>query len=277
MKFGINTLLWTAGFSREHIPLLGPIKEHGFDAVEIARFVWEGFPAAEIRRELEKLDLAVSACSALTGRMSLVSDDSAMRAESIAFLRRGIEAAAELGSPVLAGPFCAPVGYLPGRRRRPDEWKWAVEGFQSLGDSLDKHNITLAIEPLNRFETYFLNTTNDAVHLCKEINHPRIGILFDTFHANIEDKNLPDSVRLAGSFLKHVHACENDRGIPGSGHVGWQETFTALRDLHYNGFVVIESFGFAIPEIAAAACIWRDLAPAPDDIAWEGIRYLRAL
>jgi len=277
MKFGINTLLWTAGFDREHLPLLTPIKEHGFDAVEIARFTWEGFPAAEIRRELESLDLAVSACSALIGQMSLVSDNPATRAEAVSFLRRGIESAAELGSPVLVGPFCAPVGYLPGRRRTQDEWKWAVEGFQSLGDTLDKHKITLAIEPLNRFETYFLNTTDDAVRLCAEINHPRIGILFDTFHANIEDKDLAGSIRAAGPHLKHVHACENDRGIPGSGHIEWKETFGALRELHYEGFVVIESFGFAIKEIAAAACIWRDLAPTPDAIAWDGVRYLRAL
>ncbi|MBK5290265.1 MAG: sugar phosphate isomerase/epimerase [Acidobacteriia bacterium] len=274
MKFGVNTLLWTAAFDREHLPLLGQIKQRGFDLVEIARFNWDGFPAAEIRRELQRLDLGISTCSALTGNMSLVSQDAAIRAEALAFLRRGVEAAAEIASPVLIGPFCAPVGYLPGRRRTTDEWKWAVEGLQSLGATLDEFGITLAVEPLNRFETYFLNTTPDAVTLCREVNHPRVGILFDTFHANIEDKNLGDSIRAAAPYLNHVHACENDRGVPGSGHIEWASVFEALRQINYERYVVIESFGFAIKEIAAAACIWRDLAPSPDVIAWDGLRFL---
>lgn len=275
MKFGVNTLLWTAAFDREHLPLLAQIKEHGFDLVEIARFDWEGFPAAEIRRNLESLGLGISTCSALTGSTSLVSDDAAIRAKALAFLKRGVQAAAELGSLVLIGPFCAPVGYLPGRRRNAEEWKWAVEGLQSLSVTLDEYKITLAVEPLNRFETYFLNTTSDAIELCGQVNHPRVGILFDTFHANIEDKNLNESVRAAEPYLYHVHACENDRGIPGSGHIEWASVFDALRQINYDRYVVIESFGFAIKEIAAAACIWRDLATSPDQIAWDGLGFLK--
>jgi D-psicose/D-tagatose/L-ribulose 3-epimerase len=277
MKFGINTLLWTAGFDREHIPLLEPIKRHGFDAVEIARFSWDGFPFAEVRRELDRLQLEVTACSALTGSLSLVSEDSSVRAQAREFLQQGIAAAAQLGSKVLIGPFCAPVGYLPGRRRNQQEWRWAVEGLRSLGDTLDKHSITLAVEPLNRFETYFLNTTADAIALIDEVAHPRTGILFDTFHANIEDKSLPDAVRAAGHRITHVHACENDRGIPGSGHIDFPGVFQALHQTGYSDYAVIESFGFAIKEIAAAACIWRDLAATPEAIAWQGIDYLRKL
>jgi D-psicose/D-tagatose/L-ribulose 3-epimerase len=214
-------------------------------------------------------------CSALTGDVSMVSDDPAVRSKAVAFVKRGIEVAAEIGADTFVGPYCGPVGYLPGRRRNDDEWKWAVEGLQSLGDALDANSVTLALEPLNRFETYFLNTIDDSVKLCREIGHERVGILFDTFHANIEEKNIGRALSAAGGYVKHVHTCENDRGIPGSGHVEWTDVFAALRAIGYDRWVVIESFGSRIPEIAAAACIWRDLAPSSDDIAAEGLKFLK--
>ena len=175
----------------------------------------------------------------------------------------------------MPGPLYSPVGYLPGRRRTADEWKWAVECYQSLGGLLEQHNVTIAIEPLNRFETYFLNTAADAVKLCDEINQPRVGILFDTFHANIEEKDIAAGYRTVARHLKHVHTCENDRGIPGSGHVEWPAVFQALRDLKYDGWLTIESFGFTLGELSAAAAIWRDLAPKPEDIAFEGVKFLK--
>jgi D-psicose/D-tagatose/L-ribulose 3-epimerase len=135
--------------------------------------------------------------------------------------------------------------------------------------------VDLAIEPLNRFEAYFLNTAEDAARLCEEVGHPRVGVLFDTFHANIEEKDLGAAIVRLGRHIKHVHACENDRGIPGTGHVEWNCVFPALKQIGYDGWVVIESFGFAIEAIAAAACIWRDIAPTPESIAWEGVKFLK--
>jgi D-psicose/D-tagatose/L-ribulose 3-epimerase len=275
MKFGVNTLLWTAGFGRADLDLLPRLKEQGFDGVEIATFRFDGFPAPEIRRALEQCGLACTFCSALTGELSLVSEDPGLRRRTLAFLRQGVETAAELGADIMVGPYCAPVGQLKGRRRTQEEWQWAVEGLRALGEVLDTYGVTLAVEPLNRFETYFLNTAADAAALCEEVSHPRVGVLFDTFHANIEEKDIAAACRSLGRHLRHVHACENDRGIPGSGHVEWHALFRALRELGYGGWLVIESFGFGIPEIAAAACIWRDLAPAPESIAFEGLRFLR--
>lgn len=276
MRFGVNTLIWTAGFNQSNLDLLPRIKEYGFDGVEIARFDWTGFPAAEIRRAAASHGLECIACSALVGNMSLITEDAAVRRSSLEFMEQAIRSAAEMGSSLLVGPYCSAVGYLAGRRRTKDEWKRAVEGLQSLGTVLDEHGVTLALEPLNRFETYFLNTVSDAVRLCGEINHPRIGVLFDTFHANIEEKDVGVACRTLGPHLKHVHCCENDRGTPGTGHAGWSGLFPALQALNYNGWLVIESFGFAIKEIASAACIWRDLAGSPDEIAREGVKFLRA-
>ena len=275
MKIGINTFIWTANFERPHLDLLPRIKAGGFDGVEVGVFNFASFPAAELRRAAESNGLGITMCTALTGKQSIGTEDNDVRKASIAFLQQAIRAAAEAGVQILAGPFCSAVGYLPGRRRTEEEWKRAVDALQTLGRTLDEYKMTLAVEPLNRFETFFLNTADDAIRLNDEVNHPRIGILFDTFHANIEEKDVPAAYRSLGRRLRHVHTCENDRGTPGSGHVNWPGVFAALRDTGYDDWLVIESFGFAIKEIAAAACIWRDLAATPEAIAFEGVKFLR--
>ncbi len=140
----------------------------------------------------------------------------------------------------------------------------------SLTPTLEATGVTLAIEPLNRFETHFLNTAED-VRIA--VDHPRVGVLFDTFHANIEEKNISSALRTIGP--KHVHSCENDRGIPGSGHVAWSELFASLHECNYDSGVVIESFGSRIQEIATAACIWRDLAPSSEALAEQGVHFLK--
>ena len=175
----------------------------------------------------------------------------------------------------MAGPLYSPVGYLPGRRRNNDEWKRLVEAYQNLSGDLERSGVTIAIEPLNRYETYFLNTAEDASRLSADIGHKNVGILFDTYHANIEEKNIPDAIRKLGPHLKHFHSCENDRGIPGSGHIDWPPIFQALNDVKYDKWLTIESFGFAVGAISAAASIWRDLAPEAEDIAFKGLPFLK--
>ncbi|HEU0140945.1 MAG TPA: sugar phosphate isomerase/epimerase [Bryobacteraceae bacterium] len=275
MKFGVNMFIWTSEFGESDLPLLPTIKERGFDGIEIPIFSPSTFPAARIRQALRENGLETTICSVIPNGLSIIADDPNVRAQTIAHLEASIAGAAEVGARVFAGPLYSPVGYLPGRRRTPDEWKRAVEGFQTLGPALAQHDVTIAIEPLNRFETYFLNTATDAVALVREIGHPNVGLLVDTFHANIEEKSIADAYRTAGPYLKHVHTCENDRGTPGSGHVEWQDVFQALREVKYDGWLTIESFGFAIGGLSAAASIWRDLARTPADIAFEGLAFLK--
>lgn len=275
MKFGANTLIWTDAFGLEHLPLLDEVKQRGFDGIEVARFDFDGFPAPMIGRAIEALGLGTTFCSALTGNLSLASEDAEIRKQAFDFIASGVFTAAQLGAKTFVGPYCTPVGQLVGRRRTSDEWKRVVEGLQRVGEVLDLHGVDLAIEPLNRFEAYFLNTAEDAVRLCEDVGHPRIGVLFDTFHANIEEKDLGRAILTLGHHIKHVHTCENDRGIPGTGHIEWPCVFAALKQVGYDGWVVIESFGFAIEAIAAAACIWRDIAPTPEEIAWEGVKFLK--
>jgi D-psicose/D-tagatose/L-ribulose 3-epimerase len=276
MKFGVNTFIWSATFTRDNLPLLPQIKEAGFDAVEVPIFRAEGFAAADIRRGAEQNSLEVTACSVFADGLSLLSDDASIRAKAKTRVEEIAKAAADAGIRTVAGPLYSPVGYLPGRRRTEEEWKRVVDAYQSIGPTLESTGVTIAIEPLNRFETFFLNTAEDAAQLCDEIGHPQVGILFDTFHANIEEKSIADGYRTVARHLKHVHTCENDRGIPGTGHVDWPGVFAALREIGYQGHLTIESFGFSLGELSAAASIWRDIAPTPESIAFEGVKFLKA-
>ncbi len=275
MKFGVNTFIWSESFDRSNLPLLPKVKSWGFDGVEVPLFRAAEFAAADIRKGLEENGLECTVCSVLLPGFSLISDDASVRKKTVTHMQELIKAASEAGAKVIAGPLYSPVGYLPGRRRTADEWKWAVEGHQAVGETLTRHGVTMAIEPLNRFETFFLNTASDAAKLCAEINHPNVGVLFDTFHANIEEKDIGAGYRTVGRHLKHVHTCENDRGIPGSGHVEWPSVFAALRDVKYDGWLTIESFGFALPNLSAAAAIWRDIEKSPESIASEGVKFQR--
>ncbi|MCC7009980.1 MAG: sugar phosphate isomerase/epimerase [Acidobacteria bacterium] len=275
MKCGVTTYIWTAEFTEAHVGVLPRIKAHGFDGVEVSLFRPATFAARVIRDACRTNGLECTVTSAFTPGLSLIAEDVAVRARSLQHLRDAIEATAEAGSTMLAGPLYCPVGELPGRRRTDDEWRRAVEGYQSVADTLDACGVTLAIEPLNRFETYFLNTAADAAALCDAVAHPSVGVLFDTFHANIEEKSIAEGLRRVGRHVKHIHTCENDRGTPGSGHVEWDDVFAAIRAIGYDGWLVIESFGFALGDLSAAAAIWRDIEPSPESIAFDGIRFLR--
>ncbi len=275
MRYGINTFLWSGNFGSADFHILPEVKQHGFDGVEVTLLDLSNFEAKAIRKALAEFELGCTVCAVLPNSYSLVSADQAVRQRSLAYLKNCIEAVAEAGSSMVAGPLYSPVGYLPGTRRSADEWKRCVQAYQDLTPTLEQHGVTVAIEPLNRFETYFLNLTSDAVKLCEEINHPQVGILWDTFHANIEEKNSAQALLQTGRHLKHVHTCENDRGTPGSGHVDWSGVFSALHYLKYDGWLTIESFGFKIDALSAAASIWRDLAPTTDEIAWNGLKFLQ--
>ena len=275
MKFGANTLIWAESFGPEHFSVLPRVKEAGLDGVELPIFHPADFRAAAVRRALEQEALACTACTVIPRGLSLASSDPAARGGACSFVRDCLDAAAELGASLLVGPMYSPVGHFTGHRRTVDEWKWAVESWRELAGAVHTSGVEVAIEPLNRFETYFLNTVADAALFCDAIGSHQIGILVDTFHANIEEKSIGLALRQAGSHLKHVHTCENDRGTPGTGNVNWAEFIAAIRSLPYDGWLTIESFGFRLGEIAAAASIWRDLAPTPESIAFEGVKFLR--
>jgi len=276
MKFGVNTFLWAEEFSLASLELLPRIKEAGFDGVQVPLFRPATFPAAAVRKGFEANGLECTICSIFVDGQSLISDDAAARKVAQQQIKDVIRVGADAGSKSIVGPLYCPIGYLPGRRRTSDEWKRAVEGLQSVGETLTSHGVTLAIEPINRFETFFLNTCADSAALCDDVGDRNIGVLFDTFHANIEEKSMAAGLRTLGRHLMHLHTCENDRGIPGSGHVEWEEIFQTLKEMGYDGWLTIEGFGF-VGALSTAVCIWRDMAPSPELIAFEGVKFLKKM
>lgn len=275
MRIGVNTMVWTGAFNTSHLPLLSKIRNWGFDSVEIAIFDYTEFPVRETRRALQDLGLELSCTSVLPAGLSLLDASAAVRAEAMDWMRRALTTVSELGGSAVVGPLYSPVGFLPGTRRTRDEWNRVVDCYRQLAPEFEKLPAKVAIEPLNRFETFFLNLAGDAVRLCDEIGSPSVGVLFDTFHANIEEQDPLAALRGTGRHLLHVHTCENDRGIPGSGHIPFPGVFETLKSLNYGGLCVIESFASTIPELARASAIWRDLAASPDDLAVKGLEYLR--
>lgn len=277
MKIGVSAFAWTTKVGDKHLGLLGEMREHGIEGFEVPMFDPAELDAGRIRRGIEASGLGCTVCAILPAGVNPISADSAVRAKSVKHLKRCVKTAAALGAKAMGGPVYAPIGYLPGRRRNDDEFNWAVECFQQLGEVLDEHDIALNIEPVNRAETYFLNTAREAVALCEAVGNERIGILMDTFHANIEEKNQAAAVKAAGKRLKHVHASENDRGLLGSGHVDFPGIVKALKENGYDGYLMIEGFGYAKDEAHSLGALWGDVNVSPEMIAFEGAAYLRGL
>lgn len=277
MKFGVNTFIWSSEFTPAQLDLLPRIREAGFDGVELPIAQPGQFRTSEIRRGLEAHGLGCTVCSVILKDFNLIGADADLRRRTRQHVRDVVKVAADLGATLVDGPLYAPVGYLPGRRRTDDEWQWAIEGYQSLIPDLERNNVTLAIEALNRFETYFLNTADDAVALCEAVGHQRVGVAFDTFHANIEEKDIAAACRRVGRHLKHVQISENDRGTPGSGHVDWEGLFAVLTDLGYDDWLTIESFGPHLGDFSSAVCIWRDIEPVAESIAFDGLAFVKTL
>ncbi len=277
MKFGVNTMVWTTRVGKAQEPLLERIREWGFDGVELFLSPEEPADIPAVRAALDRLHLERATCSVLPREANLISSDPATRARGVGFLKRCVARTADLGAKLMCGPLYAGLGVMTGRRRTQEEWKWAVDGLQAAAAYGQASNVTLCLEPLNRFETYFLNTLEDAARLVHDVGAPNVKIHFDTFHANIEERHPAQALRSVARELGHVHISENDRGVPGTGHNDWAGILKTLREIGYDGWLTIESFAQPEPDLAAAAAIWRDLAPSGDDLARSGLQFIKGL
>lgn len=277
MKIGISAFAWTTRFQPEHLRVISSLHEHGIAGFEIPIFDPTAIDAHAIRRAMEEHDIECTVCAILPSGINPISPDEAIRHRSIEHLLECVTTSAAMGAKLLGGPIYAPIGYLPVRRRTDEEWKWAVECFQHVGDLLDAHEMNLSIEPVNRSETFFMKTAVEAKAFCDAVDNPRIGITIDTFHANIEEKSIPDAAVSAGDRLMHIHASENDRGLLGSGHVDFPRIVSALLRIGYEGFLMIEGFGYSRDEANLLGRLWADPTISPEDIAFQGAAYLRNL
>ena len=277
MKYGVNTMVWTTRVTEHHWPLLSRIKDWGFDGVELFLSPDEPADLPTARRMLDDLKLGRTTCSVLPRDANPVSPQAEVRARGTDFLKRCVDRTAELGANLICGPLYAGLGVMTGKRRTEEEWKRAVDHLQAAADHAQQLGVMLCIEPLNRFETYFLNTQKDAARLVQAVGATNVKVHFDTFHANIEERHPVESLRAIAKELGHVHISENDRGIPGTGHNDWRGILSALQDVGYDGWLTIESFAQPEPDLAAAAAIWRDLAPSGDELALQGLQFIKGL
>jgi len=276
MKLGMNLLLWTTELEPRHSELLRDIRSWGYEGVEVPLFAPAALDVAWAAGELKQCGLELTTVTSLPQNANLIGDSEDEQHAALEHLRACIQAARQLGASLLCGPVYAPVGRLVGRPRTAEEWRRAVNNLGEVARMAADHGVRVAIEPLNRFETYFLNTAADTCQLIGEIGSDSLGVQLDAFHANIEEKSLAATIRECGPRVMHVHVSENDRGIPGTGHVDWEGMFAALHETGYGGWIVVESFAQTIPQIAAATAMWRPVAPSAEVYAREAVQFLRS-
>jgi D-psicose/D-tagatose/L-ribulose 3-epimerase len=275
IRLGVNTMVWSGGYDGRQIELCERIRGWGYQVMELPVFDFDAVDPAPVRRALAAAGLRLTVTSAMPPGLSMISADAAVRRRARGWLVHAARKTAEMGGTILAGPMYHPVGDLPGRRRTAAEWDYAVAGYRALAHAAESSGARIAIEPLNRFEAYFLNTAADARRLCDEIGSDAVGVLYDTFHANIEERDIVGALGTLGPRLMHVHLSENDRGIPGTGHVPFGPLADALARMNYDGCAVVESFAGSIPELARSTAMWRDYAESPDEFARRAIENLR--
>ena len=276
MKVGFDVLLWTAHFTEEHFPLLKTLKRAGYDGVEVPLFAGDAAHFKKVGKAIKDNGLGCTSVTVIPDEEhNPVSADARHRKGAVEYLKWAIDCSAAAGSTVLCGPFYQPLGVFTGKGPTDEEMKRSAEVHRQAAEYAAEANITLAMEFLNRFECYFLNTMADAVSYVKRINRLNVGVLFDTFHANIEEKDPVGCISQYIDTIKHVHISENDRGTPGKGHIDWPGTFRALRAGGYDEWLVIEAFGRAMPDLAATTKVWRDFSPSLDEVYTEGLKFIK--
>ncbi|MCU0324455.1 MAG: sugar phosphate isomerase/epimerase [Spirosomaceae bacterium] len=272
-KIGMNLLLWGTEIDENLFPVLEKIKEIGFDGVEIPIFDTSPEKWYSWRQKLDSLGLERVAVTINGSDFNQISQDPAMRKATLERNKQAIDCAMILGSELLTGPYHSALGVFTGQPATKDELLWAKENLWDLAEYADKMGITLGLEYLNRFESYLVSCTDELLALVNEINHPACKIMFDTFHANIEEKNLSDAVKKLGDKLVHVQLSENDRSTLGQGHNNIPEVLEALKSINYQGMLSIEAFS---PKLSAAN-IWRKMFESEEQLITESYKYLKSL
>lgn len=280
MQFGAHTLIWAAPFTDETLDLVDRVRTLGFEAIDIGvGEIPPSFTVAELRRRVQQTGLVAALATSLSAQRDITADDEETRRRGIDFLAGVVRLCGDVGARTMIGPIHSEL-----RRQRLDppavreeRWKRCVDGLASVAREAERVGIGVAVEPLNRFENDFLTTTADGVRLAREVGSPRLGLLLDTFHMNIEEPNIGEAIRSARGHIIHFHTCENDRSAPGKGHIDWPEVRDALREVDYSGVCSVESYNPDVAALAQRISVWRRFAPTQDQLASEGLAFLRRL
>ncbi len=277
---GANTWIWVSPLTDERLATLAPrVRDFGFDVIELPIENAGDWDPGRARELLDEVGLKATTAAVMTPERDLVSEDGEVIESTLQYVRAAVDMAARAGARTLAGPIYSPVGktWPMDASERATTVRRLVENLRPVADYAAERGVTLAIEPLNRFETSFMNTAEQVMEVVDRVDSSALGVLLDTFHMNIEEHDPAAAIRLCSGHLAHFHACGCDRGAPGSDQIPWPKIVAALRDTGYEGPLVIESFTIENQAIARAAAIWRPLAPTQDAIATDGLRFLKGV
>ena len=276
MQYGMNLLLWTDDPTRdEFVPVLESLKKMGYDGVELPVFHDDVKAFARLGRRLDDLGLRRTAVSVRTAADNPISPDAAVRALGVAATKRTLDCCQAAGCELLAGPYYAALGHFTGSPPTATEWAHGVDSMRAVAEHAGQVKVKLALEQLNRFEIYLLNTAADCARFCRDVGHPACGVLYDTFHSHIEEKSIAAALEACQAEMIHVHISENDRSTPGAGQVDWRQTFDELARRKYDGWLTIEAFGQALPALAAATKIWRRMFVDEMQLSRDGLAFMK--
>jgi len=275
MKYGMNLLLWSGELNDGMLPILEKLKTMGFDGVEIPIFNLD-IDYATWGKRLDDLGLRRTAVTVRTNDDNPISPDAAVRQKGVDLNKKTLDCCAAAGAETIVGPFHSALGHFTGAGRTENEWNWGLDSMRATAEYAAQVGVMLGVEPLNRFEVYFLNSQADAAEFCRQVNHPHCRMMYDTFHSNIEEKNIAKAFDAIKDMVCHIHISENDRSTPGAGNIRWDENFDAIKSIGYDGWLVIEAFGLALPELAAATRIWRRMFDSELQLAEEGLKFMKS-
>ena len=276
MKYGMNLLLWATAVDESHDGILEQIKEIGYDGVEVPIFEHDAAAFQRLGGKLDELELERTAVTVSTGDANPISPDSSVRAEAVTRLKGAVDMCELVGAPLLCGPYHSALGEFSGAMPSEEEWANGKATLREVADYAGEKGVTLVLEYLNRFELYFLNSAADCARFVREVDHPNLRMMYDTFHANIEEKDITEAVKSCIDVCAHVHISENDRSTPGSGGVDWDTSFAALKEVGYEGWMVVEAFGLALPDLAAATKIWRRMYESEQQLATDALAFMKS-
>ncbi len=279
VRFGVSTMIWTEEFSSKDLYLIEKAKSLGFSVLDVNTSHPERFPTREVKHEVKRVGIDVVMTIGLPRNCNLIDPNPSTRKKGEETLRMMVDVSNEIGAEVLGGVIYAAWGYISGRPRTSEEWKWSVASLQNVASyAKGQSNLILAVEPVNRFETHFINIAEDAVKYCQDIGTGNIKVHLDTFHMIREETSFSKAVEICGKdYLGYVHTCENNRGIPGTGLVPWKEFFKALNKIGYEGPTAIESFDPGFEEINRLCAIWRKFADTGEELAIKGLANLKKI
>lgn len=270
-KYGVNLLLWTSNFTEKDLYLLPKVKQLGCDVVEIPIFNPEDFPSEAVKTELDKNGLDVCVCYGCEADSDIASLDESVRTKGIERFKLALDHTKTIGAKKLGGVVYKAGGIFTGAAPTIEEWNNSIESMKQIAKYAQKYGISIGVEQINRYETYFINTAVDAIQYCRDVEAPNMFVLLDAHHIILEELSFYDTIVNTGDYLGHFHTAENNRGIPGTGLVNWEEVYRALKDINYSDWLVIESFYIGFGNI------WKPLVNDPDDIITKGLRNLKKI